>query len=94
MGHAAPSMAGVVTQLTTVVLAAYLGVLLLLVQFPCPLYHLSPQQRPQRHRSRLWASRRQRLVLALSPPMALVVQGMETLCAGTGLKVLVVPYTE
>ncbi len=85
-------MAGVVTQLTTVVLAAYLGVLLLPVQFPRPLHHLSPQQRPQRHRSRSWGCRRQRLLLALSPTTARVVQGMEILCAGTGLKVLVVPY--
>ena len=87
-------MDGVVTQSTTVVPAAYLGVLLLPVQYPLPLQHLSPQQRPQRRRSRSWESRRQRLVLAPLPTMARVVREMGTLFAGTGLKVLVVPYME
>lgn len=85
-------MAGVGTQLTTVVLAAYLGAHLLPVQLSCPLHQPSPQQRPQRHRSRSWGSRRPRLLLAPSPAMARVVQEMEILCVGTGRKVLVVPY--
>ena len=85
-------MAGVVTQLTTVVLAAYLGALLLPVHLPRPLHHPSPQPRPQRHRNRSWGSLRQRLILGPLPTMAPVVQEMEILCAVTGLMVLVVPY--